>query len=293
MTPDERLALTEECAREYIKSFGEEDIDSPATRMKIERLKMASRPIVDTLAEELESSKFIPSFFELPIGKSHDGAAPDAITYKEVGGDIHVYGIVDRVDTYKTEGGDLAVRVIDYKTGSKEFSPEDIKEGKNLQMFLYLKAICDASGEEFRQALGVEKDGKIIPAGVIYVKTSLSDVTIDRPSREDAERALRSAQKREGMVLDNDEVISAMGLKYTPLYSEKKPDEISASKREYLYSEESWGTMMSDIEGVVRDVVSRMRSGDISANPRTQTKGAHTPCEYCNFRAVCRNVRTK
>lgn len=292
LTPDERTALTEECAREFIKSIGDGDIDSPSTMMKIERLKLAARPIVDTLVEELGSSKFTPTFFELPIGKSGEGVTPEAITYKEVDGDIHIYGIVDRVDTYRTEEGDLAVRVIDYKTGSKEFSPEDMVEGKNLQMFLYLKAICDSKGEEFRKALGVEGDAKIIPAGVIYVKTSLSDVTIPRPSREDAERALHAAQKREGMIFNNEEIISAMGVKYTPLGSDKKPDEISPTKEKYLYDENLWDSTMDNIEGVVRGIVARMRDGDISAIPRTQ-KDNYSPCEYCNYKAVCRNVRTK
>lgn len=292
LTGDERLALTDECARAYIRSIGEEDIDSPRTRVKIERLKKAAKPIIDTLADELHTSLFTPAFFELPVGRGKSDGTPDAITYKAEGGDIHIYGIVDRVDAYKM-GDDVAVRVIDYKTGSKEFSPDDMSEGRNLQMFLYLKSICDTKNEAFRRKLGVGENGKIIPAGVIYVKTSLSDVTIDRPSEEEAERALEAAQKREGMVLDNEHIISAMGLKYTPLYSEKKPDEITNAKRKYLYDEESWERIMGDIESVVRDVVAKMRGGDISAMPRTQAKGAHTPCEYCNFKAVCRNVRTK
>ena len=292
LTGEERLALTEECARDYIRSIGEEDIDSPRTRVKIERLKKAAKPIIDTLADELLSSRFTPAFFELPIGKSRADSLPDAITYKAEGGDILIYGIVDRVDTLPL-GDDVAVRVIDYKTGSKEFSPDDMREGKNLQMFLYLKAICDTKNEAFRERLGVKENGKIIPAGVIYVKTSLSDVTIDSPSAEEASHALEAAQKREGMVLDNENIISAMGLKYTPLYSERKPDEIASTKRKYLYDEAAWEEIMNDIEEVVRGVVSRMRGGDISAIPRTESKAQHTPCEYCNFKAVCRNVRTK
>lgn len=291
LSGDERMALTEECAREYIKSIGDEDIDSPRTRVKIERLKAAARPVVDTLADELNTSLFIPAFFELPIGKGGE-MTPEAITYKTDGGDILIYGIVDRVDTYK-RGDDVAVRVIDYKTGSKDFSPDDMKEGKNLQMFLYLKAICDTKNEEFRKLLGVGKNGRIIPAGVVYVKTSLSDVTIDRPSREDAERALRAAQKREGMVLNDENIISAMGLEYTPLYSEKSPDSILKSKEKFMYDESDFDTIMKDIENVVQSIVQKMRSGEISANPRLVGKRDRSPCEYCNYRAVCRNVRTK
>jgi ATP-dependent helicase/DNAse subunit B len=167
-----------------------------------------------------------------------------------------------------------------------------MKEGKNLQMFLYLKAICDSKDEGFRKAIGVKENGRIIPAGVIYVKTSLSDVTIQRPSAEAAANALEAAQTREGMVLDNEDTISAMGLKYTPLYNAKKPDEIDSSKRKFLYDDNAWERIMDDIECAVRDVVAKMRSGEISAIPRVQNK-KYSPCEYCHFKSVCRNVRTK
>ena len=291
---DERLLLTESCAAEYIKQLGEDDIDSPRTKVKIERLKSAAKPIVDVLLDELNTSSFKPAFFELPIGRSRSSTAPtpDAITYKEKDGDILVYGIVDRVDTMQI-GDDVAVRVIDYKTGAKAFSPTDMEEGKNLQMFLYLKAICDTKNADFRKMLGVGENGKIIPAGVIYVKTSLSDVKIDRPLKDEAEKALRSAQKREGMILDDDNIISAMGLEYTPLYNEKKPTEISSDMRKYLYDDKGWDKIMDTIECVVRSTVSRMRSGDISAIPRKASSNAHTPCTYCRYKAVCRNVRTK
>ena len=148
--------------------------------------------------------------------------------------------------------------------------------------------------EKFRELIGAKSDSKIIPAGVIYVKTSLSDVTIDTPSAEDAERALNSAQKREGMVIDDEKIISAMGLRYTPLYSEKKPNEIASAKRKFLYDDASWKQITNDIERVVREVAGRMRDGDISAVPKLQSKGTQkTPCEYCPYKAVCRNVRTK
>jgi ATP-dependent helicase/nuclease subunit B len=96
------------------------------------------------------------------------------------------------------------------------------------------------------------------------------------------------------MMLDDEGIISAMGLKYTPLYSEKKPNEIASAKRKFLYDEDSWNQITDDIERVVREVAGKMRSGDISAVPKLQSKGAQkTPCEYCPYKAVCRNVRTK
>ena len=291
LSPEELLALVEESAREYVKQIGEDDIDSPRTRVKIERLKTAALPIVKALSDELSESRFTPKFFELSLGRGKPNT-PDAITYKEKDGDILVYGIVDRVDTYEAAGG-VAVRVIDYKTGSKEFSPTDMEEGKNLQMFLYLKAICDSKNEGFRRLLGVKEGGKIIPAGVIYVKTSLSDVTVDTPSKEEALSAVSNMQKREGMVLDDNETLSAMGLKYTPVYDQKKPTEIPSGKRHLLYDEEGWEKIMDTIEGKIREVVSNMRGGDISANPKIPKGAQKTPCEYCIYKAICRNVRTK
>ncbi len=288
LTREERAEITLKAAKKYVSELGESSLTSERTRIKLDRLVRASMPVVDGLCDEFAASKFKPKFFELAITRGKEDS-PEPVTARSDGGkDIYIYGFIDRVDTYES-GDDVYVRVVDYKTGKKIFSPDDPKEGKNLQMFLYLKSILDEKREEFTEKLGVKKGGRIIPAGVIYVKTSIGDVRVERPDDALALEAVKSAQKREGMVLDDEEIISAMGLEYTPLYSAKTPDKIPESKRKFLFTEESLDGIFSDCTRIAGEVADGITEGNIKAIPRTH-EGGMTYCESCEFKPICRKA---
>lgn len=286
LTSDERKELTLAAAKKYISQLGEDVIESSVkTKIKIERLCRAALPVVDGLCDEFRESAYEPRFFELSLG--YDSDKPDPIDLKTDSGDVKIYGIIDRVDAYK-RGEDVYLRVVDYKSGHKEFSPEDLAEGSNLQMFLYLRALVDSEKEEFRRRVGVSDGGKIIPAGVIYVKTSVRDVRVDIPDDGLAESAVKSAQAREGMILNDPENISAMTLKYTPVYSKRTPDKIPDAKQKFLYTEDGWNEIMQTVESAVGRVADGIKKGEIPAAPKEE-KGK-SPCDFCDFRPICRRV---
>ena len=287
LTAEERVSLTRAAAEKYIRQLGDDIMRaSPRTKIKIERLCRAALPVVDGLCEEFRQSAFEPRFFELSLGRN-DSDSPGRVSIETEKGLVNIYGIIDRVDAYK-KGEDVYLRVVDYKTGHKEFSPEDMAEGSNLQMFLYLKALVESENKSFLEKAGVGDEGRIIPAGVIYVKTAVSDVRVDAPDDALAESAVKSAQGREGMVLDDPDVISAMTLKYTPLYSKRTPDKIPENKKHLLYTEQGWEQIMETVEGAVGKVADGIRRGEISATPKEQ-KGK-SPCEYCPYKPICRKA---
>ena len=104
------------------------------------------------IVTELSQSDFDVCDCELKIGEdipAYTVKLPD-------GHNIAVCGSVDRVDVMEKDG-EKYLRVIDYKTGTKEFKLSDILYGLNLQMLLYLYSI---------KLNGVEKYGEITPAGI-------------------------------------------------------------------------------------------------------------------------------
>lgn len=286
LSSEERKALTVEAAKKYINELGEDTSEnSPMTKIKLSRLSRAALPIVEGLCEEFSTSKFRPTFFELRITDA-DESSPSPLKMKsEDGHEISVYGIIDRVDTYQSDDR-VYVRVVDYKTGHKNFSPDDLANGQNLQMFLYLKSILDTKKRAFIDKIGGD-DIKVLPAGVIYVKSSVSDTKVDTPSDELARQKIKGGMEREGMVLDDEEMISAMGLKYTPLYSSRTPDKIPDSKKNLLYSEEEFEKIMKTVEKSVTDIADKMAKGDASATPTSQKTG-ESRCEWCKFKPICR-----
>ena len=284
LTADERKDLTRAAAEKYIAQLGEDVIGaSVRTRIKIERLCRAAGPVVDGLCEEFAHSAFEPRFFELSLGR--DENSPDAVKINTDRGAVNIYGIIDRVDAYK-KGEDVYLRVVDYKTGQKAFSPDDLAEGTNLQMFLYLKSLVESDKKKYRESIGVGDEGKILPAGVIYVKTAVSDIRVDTPDDHIAEVSVKNAQEREGMMLDDPDVIEAMTLRYSPVYSPSYPNEIRPNKKHLLFTEESWGDIMQTVEGSVIKVADGIRDGEMPACPKDK-KGA-SPCEYCDFKPICR-----
>ena len=285
LTADERVVLTRAAAEKYIAMLGEDVIGaSSRTKIKIDRLTRAALPVVEGLCEEFSQSAFEPRFFELSLSRSDD-LTPDPVSLSAGSGPVSIYGIIDRVDAYK-RGEDVYLRVIDYKTGHKEFSPEDMAEGSNLQMFLYLKALVESENRKFRESLGVGDGGRLLPAGVIYVKTSVRDVRVDTTDDSAATEAVKAAQGREGMLLDDPEVISAMTLKYTPLYSRRTPDKIPDNKRKFLYDENGWRSIMETVEGSVCRVADGIRAGHMDAAPKEE-KGK-SPCDFCPYKPICR-----
>lgn len=284
LSREERVELTRVAAEKYLSELGDDVKNASArTRIKIDRLCRASLPVVDGLCEEFEQSAFQPRFFELSLG--YDPATPDPISIQTDSGEVRIYGIIDRVDAYK-RGEDVYLRVIDYKTGVKEFSPEDMKGGSNLQMFLYLKALVESDKKQYRESLGVGDGGRIIPAGVIYVKTSVKDVRVDKPDDSLAENAVKDTQHREGMILDDSASISAMTLRYTPVYYPRFPDRIAPAKRNLLYTEDGWQDIMSDVEDAVCKVADGIRAGVMDAEPKTEKD--KRACIYCEFKPICR-----
>ena len=290
LTRDERRELARRAAREYILTLGDGIKEGgELMSVRIARLSRAAEPVIDGLCDEFSDCEFTPAFFELKIKKERPELPSPARITLDDGTSVEIGGTVDRVDTLSRDG-DVYVRVVDYKTGFKDFSPEDLENGENLQMFLYLKAITETKSEEFKERLGVARDGKILPAGVIYVKTSISDVKVKHYNDEEAEEKVKRAQGRQGMILDDGEIISKMNTKYLPISF--KGGEIDQRSRELLYTLDGWEEIMGKVEGAVKDISTRIRTGGIEAHPKKHD-GRGTHCDSCDYKPICRRSSYK
>ena len=136
-----------------------------------------------------------------------------------------------------------------------------------------MKSIVDTEKGSFLESVGANgEDGKtlpLIPAGVIYTKTDLTDANITSPNDEACKLALDEKQERSGMLLDDDESIDAMNKDYIP---------------KNLYTLDRWNEMGIEMAEAIGDIAARMRNGDISLT--NERGGKH--CDTCKFRVICR-----
>ena len=288
LSREERETLTSGAAREYIeRELG--GVGSAKNEVIIDRIRRVAKPIVEGLCDEFANCRFTPAECELHIDRYHKDT-PDSIVYKTSNGAhrIIIGGYIDRVDTLKV-GEDVYVRVVDYKTGMKSFSLDDVKEGVNLQMLLYLKAIVETTHPEFREKLGVGDGGQLLPGGIVYVKTSVADVDIDSPSDELALKEVKKSYERLGASLDAPESLAAMNPDFTPMAKSSKRNE---EPKPLTYSMDDWAEINRDMEAAVVAIADEITSGHIVAKTNVKPGATFHPCKECPYKFICRSAVT-
>ncbi len=257
---------------EFLNDFREK---SPRFIYLFRRLTRDVRAVVDDMAGELRRSRFEPLSFELNFG------ADPRIPPMELGGgedELILTGVADRVDGW-VHDNKLYLRVVDYKTGKKEFSLSDVWYGMGLQMLLYLFTL-EKCGETL---YGME----VAPAGVLYVPAfdknvlSASDLSDEEIAQKKAKVHLRS-----GLILNDDAVIAAMEegteYQYIPVSVKKR----GSSAPDALVSAEDLGVIARHIDDTLRQLAGELRAGSICADPyyKSQQKNA---CAYCDYADAC------
>ena len=140
------LEETLEIAHRYSEEYAAErfsQITSERLTYLFRRNMQELDMVVRELWEELQESLFEPREFEVNFGGP--GGQP-AIIIPNNSINAILRGFVDRVDTWHRQGTDY-YRVVDYKTGKKDFDYCDVFNGVGLQMLLYMFALKN-SGED-------------------------------------------------------------------------------------------------------------------------------------------------
>ena len=225
---------------------------------------------------ELRQSRFTPADFELTIHP--DNEQTDGILSLKLptaaGGHLQVSGKIDRVDLFVREDGTAYVRVVDYKTGTKEFKPTEVAAGINMQMLLYLYILCD-NAVRYAPA-----DGVLHPAGVLY--HPLSDLTVTRQS-PDANKERLSSMQMKGLVLDEPEIITAMDEQGDGVFI---PVKLTGRKSTGAVTARHFELLRGVIEDLLTGMAASLNAGDIEALP-LEADGGKIPCDYCDYRTVC------
>lgn len=252
------------------------------------RLHGTATLIARNLIGEFAQSDFRPRDFELPIGFD-DGGEGDANAIaplcirRDDGTEIRLFGKIDRVDTYESDGVTY-IRVVDYKTFVKKFSLDDVRAGINMQMLLYLFSVWQNGGKRYGENLR--------PAGILYMAANTAEATHNGiPTKEEAEKKAEDGMKRSGLFLDDLSVLEAMdhGMQgaYIPVRLKKDGGYVKGAPVESL---ERFGALMNEVSETVCQITKELTGGNADAIPISahSPETGRDPCAYCSMRAVCR-----
>ncbi len=273
VTLEETLQIAGEYSRNYISQHFSQ-IDSQRVSYLFQRNVQELELVVKELWEELQESEFTPAEFELAFGSN---AQMPAIPIRSHTISAQLRGFVDRVDVWENDG-QTYFRVVDYKTGKKDFDYCDIFNGLGLQMLLYLFALEENGGDVLCK--------NPVAAGVQYFPARVPLVTADgKPDEVSVQAEREKSWKRKGLVLSDEVVLTAMETNEQPkrLPCNKKKDGTFSGD---LASRSQFALLKGYVFALLGKMVDDIASGCVTPNPYTRG-GRHNACAFCPYGDIC------
>ncbi len=254
----------------------------PKYRILAQRLKKVIVKSMQYIVESIQKSEFEVLGHEREFKEGKD--YPPIVFELQDGKKVEITGKIDRMDIAKTPDGNY-IRIIDYKSSIKNINLNEVLAGLQLQLLTYLDAAC--------------KKENVLPAGVFYF--NLIDPIINGSqtmSEEEIEAELRKQFKMQGLILADSKIVRKMDLSLNtgasdiiPAYINKEGE---VSKRANVLNQKQFETLQRYMEKIIKQISEEILHGNIAIEPYYQLQNKKTPCEYCEYKAICQfNQTTK
>ncbi len=189
---------------------------------------------------------------------------------------IEITGKIDRADTAQIADKQY-VRIIDYKSSSKDLDMNQVLFGLQIQLITYLDALCDQTNFD--------------PSGVLYM--GLIDNIVKNAknlSEEEIENKIRNNFKMKGLILADISVVKTMDKKLQtgssdiiPVYI-SKDGEIS-EKKSSVISKKDFEDLQHKVKDIIKQISYEILKGKIDIKPYNYKK--KTGCDYCKYKTIC------
>lgn len=257
--------LVGEALEEYTEEYGGRILRSSArNEYRVGQMKQVLMQSLSAMQYQLSKGAFRPAFFEKSF---------------QLKGEFPLVGKIDRIDLCREEDK-VYVKVIDYKSGAKKFSLEELYYGLSLQLPAYMNAAMELLKEK---QPGVEA----VPASMLYCR--LQNPYVDETVK-DVEHELRKEMRPEGLSNDSDKVI---GLLDEELSGNSDVVRISRNKDGSLgrysqtVSEDMFGVLLAYTGEKMQSLMQEMKSGEIGAVPAHLESEKQDSCTYCAYKGIC------
>ncbi len=243
-------------------------------KVLVRRLKRIVSKALKYIIETLIHSDFDIEGTEIEFNKK--GKYPPITLELENGKKVEIIGKIDRIDTANSEDGKY-LRIIDYKSSSKNIDLNEVYAGLQIQLLTYTDAIC--------------KVEDIMPAGIFYFSLLEQMVKADKKiSDEEIEEMIRKNFRMKGLIIADVKIIKMNDNTLKTGSSKLVPAAITASgtvneKWTNGVTKEQFKVLQDYIDKTIKDISNEIISGKIDLKP--YNKKGKTPCEYCSYKAIC------
>jgi len=260
-----------------------------------QRMRQISRISAEVLARHLQSGDFALAFNEVAFSdftKNDSGLSLGSIEIPLDHASMLLDGRIDRVDIGEIQG-DEYVKIIDYKSGQRQFSLSEVFHGLDMQLLIYLYAFI----QKLSEARGGNFSSKILPAAAFYFNL-LNPVVAYGQGFKDNPDAIKDEIlknfKMSGIVLEEGDVIYAMdrdldkSSQIIPVSLKKGStrDELSLKKESTTISSEGFFALMNHVLSTAQKAGQEILSGNIAIEPAKHRD--KQSCRYCDYRSICK-----
>ena len=165
----------------------------------VNRLKRISKKAMWTLTEHIKRGEFVPIGHEIIFGLG--GEIPPIIIELDSVEKFLLEGRIDRVDILK-EKDERYVKIIDYKSGSNDFSLSDVYYGFQIQLLVYLDAVLSNEKRKYNV--------EVHPGGIFYFKIDDPMIKTTKQAVDEVKKEINKKLKMRGLVLKDANIIKKM-----------------------------------------------------------------------------------
>lgn len=281
--PDRYKTIAEEGFRKEIYEVLDRDasmviedkrLEDPKNKLALEIKKDSLFIGINNLKRQLNLSSFVPAMGEEKFGEGRNLVPVKIDLGTKV---INIEGVIDRVDI-KENGNQIDTFVVDYKTGSREFSLDLCIAGIDIQLPIYLKAV-EESNPKYR---GV---------GFFYLPIKDYIVGNETLSQEEILEEIFKKLRLDGIVIRDLDLLKSIDAKLTNksnviyLRSNSKLE-----NKDNLFTKEALDKLVDEVLEKTKENIKRLYQGDIRAYPMLYNKTSN--CIYCDYSQICKfNLR--
>ncbi|HWL13803.1 MAG TPA: helicase-exonuclease AddAB subunit AddB [Ureibacillus sp.] len=274
--------LARQAVEQIVPVFSHQILLSSARYRYIQRklIRIVERTMM-ALSQHAKTSFFKPVAIEAGFGP---GEKLPPLEIDLTGGrKMQIRGRIDRIDSAKI-GDKSYLRVIDYKSSSRDLDLNEVYHGISLQLLTYLDVAVENSGVWF--------DGDVDPAGVLYVhvhnpilkmEQEVDDLTLELERMKKYRMKGLLTENAESIIAMDEELEEGGSSKIVPVYLKK--DGTASLSQSRVVQPSDMGQIKQYVRNKHKAAGDGILNGETGIHPY-RLKG-RTACDYCSFKSVC------
>lgn len=246
-------------------------------------LKLNLKESISVMIESLKRGNFIPFGFEEDFSK--DSKIKPIVLDINENKKIKLIGKIDRFDILKM-GNKEYLKVIDYKSSSKDIDLNMVYKGLGMQLFIYMNAL-------------LKNRKNLIPGAVLYSNFTFEKIKFDYLSeffsldKELFFEKILNENKLSGFVLKDLDLISNLDntldennqkSSILPITLKSKAKEISSFTK--AFTQQEFEIINKFVLNKAKEIVEKIYLGDVKIFPYKYLE--KKPCDFCKYKSICK-----